>query len=133
SNGALAGPDEGRRVHDQGARHHQDETATTGTGAAGSDAQSIPGLFFKPPNDGAPEFVIAKGSIKIADLIQFLQRQEGEWVNFDLKRSREGKPYAAIDDWKPQGGGSGRRSTPRATERPVNATGQIGGGFNDDF
>ena len=77
-----------------------------------SDAKFIPGLFFKPPNDGAPEFILAKGSIKIADLIQFLQRQEGEWVNFDLKRSREGKPYAAIDDWKPQGGAGATRGGP---------------------
>lgn len=68
------------------------------------DAKFIPGLFFKPPNDGAPEFIISKGSIKIADLIQFLQRQEGEWVNFDLKESKEGKFYASVDDWKPQGG-----------------------------
>jgi hypothetical protein len=102
-----------------------------------SDAKFIPGLFFKPPNDGAPEFIISKGSIKIADLIQFLQRQEGEWVNFDLKRSREGKPYAAIDDWKPQGGagatrgGPPTRNAPRPTQRPVNATAPSTGGFDD--
>lgn len=101
-----------------------------------SDAKFIPGLFFKPPNDGAPEFVIAKGSIKTADLIQFLQRQEGEWVNFDLKRSREGKPYASVDDWKPQGGagatrgGPPTRNAPRPTQRPVNATAPS---TSDDF
>jgi len=99
-----------------------------------SDAKFIPGLFFKPPNDGAPEFVIAKGSIKIADLIQFLQRQEGEWVNFDLKRSREGKPYASIDGWKPQGGvgATPARNAPRPTQRPVNATAPVNAAWTDD-
>ena len=89
-----------------------------------TDAKFIPGLFFKPPHDNAPDFVMAKGSIKIADLIQFLQRQEGEWVNFDLKRSREGKPYASIDDWKPEdtGNGTPRQSAPRPTQRPAPAT-----------
>lgn len=91
-----------------------------------TDAKFIPGLFFKPPNAGAPDFILAKGSIKIADLIQFLQRQDGEWINFDLKNSREGKPYAAIDDWKPQGGqrsGPPQRSRPaaqQAPQKPVN-------------
>lgn len=97
-----------------------------------SDAKFIPGLFFKPPHDKAPEFVLAKGSIKVADMLQFLQRQEGEWVNFDLKKSRDGKPYASVDDWKPQGSGSSGRNAPRETERPVNATAPVSG-FNDDF
>lgn len=101
-----------------------------------TDAKFIPGLFFKPPNAGAPDFILAKGSIKIADLIQFLQRQEGEWLNFDLKNSREGKPYAAIDDWKPQvgtgatRGGAPTRNAPRPTKRPVNATAPA---TSDDF
>lgn len=107
-----------------------------------TDAKFIPGLFFKPPNAGAPDFIIAKGSIKIADLIQFLQRQEGEWVNFDLKNSREGKPYAAIDDWKPQGGrmsappgrvgGPSRQNAPRPTSRPEPATLPRDGGWAND-
>ena len=107
-----------------------------------TDAKFIPGLFFKPPNAGAPDFILAKGSIKIADLIQFLQRQEGEWINFDLKNSREGKPYAAIDDWKPQGGrqsappnrggGPSRQNAPRPTQRPTPAT-QPSDRWEDDF
>lgn len=66
-----------------------------------TDAKFIPGLFFKDKHENAPDFVMCKGSIKIADLAAWLQKQEGEWVNFDLKRSREGKPYASVDDWKP--------------------------------
>lgn len=100
-----------------------------------TDAKFIPGLFFKPPNAGAPDFILAKGSIKIADLIQFLQRQEGEWVNFDLKNSRDGRPYAAIDDWKPQGGQQARRPSgppqraPAARQAPQPSADE----FNDEI
>ena len=82
----------------------------------------IPGLFFKDKHENAPDFVMCKGSIKIADLAAWLQKQEGEWVNFDLKRSRDGKPYASVDDWKPNGG-SARTPAPRQSRpQPVQAT-----------
>lgn len=77
-----------------------------------SDAKFIPGLFFKDKHENAPDFVMCKGSIKIADLAAWLQKQEGEWVNFDLKRSRDGKPYASIDDWKPKGERPQRQAQP---------------------
>lgn len=79
-----------------------------------NDNKFIPGLFFKDPHENAPDFVMAKGSIKVADLRAWLAKQSGEWVNFDLKWSREGKPYAQIDDWKPDGNrGGGQRPTQR--------------------
>lgn len=87
-----------------------------------SDNKFIPGLFFKDPHQNAPDFVMAKGSIKVADLRAWLAEQSGEWVNFDLKRSREGKPYAQIDDWKPDGNRGGGHGGPRPTQRPARAT-----------
>ncbi len=81
-----------------------------------TDAKFIPGLFFKDKHENAPDFVICKGSIKVADLAGFLAKQEGEWVNFDLKRSRDGKPYASVDDWKPNQGGGQRASRPQRQE-----------------
>lgn len=66
-----------------------------------SDIQFINGLTFKAPNERAPEYVKAKGSIKRADLIATLQGMDGDWVNFDVKVSQGGKWYAAIDSWKP--------------------------------
>ena len=88
-----------------------------------SDAKFIPGLFFKDKHENAPDFVMCKGSIKVADLAAFLAAQTDEWVNFDLKRSRDGKPYASVDDWKPQGGGAGgsRGGAPQR-QRPATAT-----------
>ena len=82
----------------------------------------IKGLFFKDPHENAPDFVMAKGSIKIADMRAWLDQQDGEWVNFDLKRSREGKPYAQIDDWKPDGNRGGGHGGQRPTQRPARAT-----------
>ena len=81
-----------------------------------TDAKFIPGLFFKDKHENAPDFVICKGSIKVADLAGFLAKQEGEWVNFDLKRSRDGKPYASVDDWKPNQGGGERAARPQRQE-----------------
>ena len=60
------------------------------------------GLIIKKP-DNAPDFVIAKMSIKKDEFIKYLHDQDGEWVNFDLLNSKQGKPYAKINTWKPQG------------------------------
>ncbi len=88
-----------------------------------NDTKFINGLMFKAPNDNAPEYVKAKGSIKREELIAWLQSETGEWVNFDLKVSQNGKWYAAVDDWKPnQGNGTPRNNAPkpqRAQPAPV--------------
>lgn len=83
-----------------------------------SDNNFIPGLFFKDKHENAPDFVICKGSVKVADMAAWLSQQPGEWVNFDLKRSRDGKPYAQIDTWKPDSGnGTPRNNAPRPQRR----------------
>ena len=64
----------------------------------------VPGLFAKAPHERAPEFVKCNVSIKVKDLGNFLRQksQAGEeWVNLQIKESRDGKFYAEIDDWKP--------------------------------
>ncbi len=66
-----------------------------------SDVQFIPGLIAKPPHERAPEYVKAKLAIRRAELIDWLQNQPGEWINADVKASRNGKWYVSIDDWKP--------------------------------
>ena len=67
-----------------------------------SDIEFINGLNFKAPNDNAPEYVKAKGSIRREELIAWLQNREGDWVNFDVKIAlASGKWYAAVDNWKP--------------------------------
>ena len=66
-----------------------------------SENQFIDGLIVKAPHDNAPDFVKAKLSIKREELISWLQQQSGDWINADIKESRAGKWYAAIDNWKP--------------------------------
>jgi hypothetical protein len=46
--------------------------------------------------------VICKLSIKPQELAAWLQGKDGEWVNVDVKVSKNGKAYAAVDSWKPE-------------------------------
>lgn len=52
-----------------------------------NETEFVNGLIFKAPNNNAPEYVKAKGSIKREELIAWLQTRGGEWVNFDVKVS----------------------------------------------
>ncbi len=81
-----------------------------------TDPKFISGLIVKPKHERAPEYVLCKLSIKRAELIAWLQHQEGEWINADIKQSQAGKLYAQVDDWKPEG----RRQDgpPRPGRRP---------------
>lgn len=71
------------------------------------------GLFFKPPSDKAPEYVIGSLSIKRNDLINWLTPRGGEWVNLNIKRSQGGKVYFEVDTWKPSG------EKPAQTKKPA--------------
>ena len=66
-----------------------------------SDKKFVNGLIVKEPHANAPEFVKCKLSIKREELIDFLQNQDGDWVNVDVKVSQKGKWYAEVDDWQP--------------------------------
>lgn len=60
-------------------------------------------LSFKPPREGAPEFVKYKVSFKREEMLAFCQANTDEWINGDVKESKSGKVYAARDNWKPEG------------------------------
>lgn len=62
------------------------------------------GLFYKDPHEKAPDFVLGDLSVKTEDFISFLQEQGEEWVNFQVKRSKAGKPYVELNTWKKEGG-----------------------------
>ena len=90
-----------------------------------NDNKFIDGLMFKAPHERAPEYVKAKGSIQREKLIAWLQQQRGDWINFDVKESQQGKYYAAIDDWKPDanrgGNGTPRQNAPRQSQQQAPA------------
>ncbi len=67
-----------------------------------SEAQFVDGMIVKR-NENAPEYAICKLSIKKGEFSGWLVQQPGDWVNIEIKRSRGGKLYAALDTWKPDG------------------------------
>jgi len=99
------------------------------------DIEFIDGLMFKEKHQNAPDFVICKLSIKREELIAWLQAKDGEWINGDIKRSKQGKIYAAVDNWKPSQecgtSSSGSRGGAPQRERPATATQPAQESFDD--
>lgn len=89
-----------------------------------NDVQFIDGLIVKAPNEKAPDYVKAKVSIKRQDLMAWLNQQDGDWINADVKESKGGKWYVAVDSWKPEGsaGAGGSRGGAPQRSRPAPAT-----------
>jgi len=67
-----------------------------------SDIEFIDGLFVKPPHEKAPDFVKCTISIKRKDLGNWLRSKDDEWINMQVKESKNGKWYAEVDNWKPE-------------------------------
>ncbi len=65
-------------------------------------AEFVDGLIIKKPHQNAPPFVKFSISIKRKELGNWLRNRDDEWINLDVKESREGKLYAAINDYKPE-------------------------------
>lgn len=68
-----------------------------------NDIEFVSGLFVKPPHANAPDFVKCAISIKRKDLGNWLRGKDDDWINIDVKESRDGKWYAAVSTWKPEG------------------------------
>ena len=66
-----------------------------------SEKQFVSGLFVKPPHEKAPDFVKCAISMKRKDLGNWLRGRDEEYINVDVKVSKEGKWYAEVNDWKP--------------------------------
>ena len=77
-----------------------------------SEVQFIDGLSAKKPHENAPDFVKASVSIHVPRLREFLSQQSGEWLNADLKESKGGKWYIAVNDYQS-----------KQTDRSVETTG----------
>lgn len=89
-----------------------------------SETEFVSGLIVKAKNEKAPAFVKCHLSIKRAELIDWLQARDGDWVNVDIKESRGGKLYAAVNNFKPKreerkatGGGALDSDIPFSPER----------------
>jgi single-stranded DNA-binding protein len=76
------------------------------------DIEFAKGIYFKPPSENAPDFVYGKISLKRQDLIDWLSDRDSEWVNLDVKESKGGKIYCAVDTWKPDSRREQKQSRP---------------------
>ncbi len=81
------------------------------------DIEFAQGIYFKPPSENAPSFVHGKISLKRQDLIEWLSAKDGEWVNLDVKESKGGKIYCAVDTWKPDSRREQQQSRPKEPGR----------------
>ena len=66
------------------------------------EKQFIDGMLVKPPHEKAPDFVKCSGGFRRLAMIEYLQNQTGDYVNFDIKESRNGKWYAELNTFKPK-------------------------------
>jgi len=89
-----------------------------------NEKEFIQGMIVKAPNDNAPEYVKAKLSFRVKEMIAFLQTIDDEWLNADIKISQGGKWYAERDNWKPnQGNGTPRSNAPKPQRRDPETVG----------
>ena len=66
-----------------------------------SEVEFPKGLMVKAPRDGSPEFVKGSISIKRVELIEWLKGKDSEWINLDIKVSKNDKYYVQVNNWKP--------------------------------
>ena len=90
-----------------------------------SDIEFADGFYAKEPHPNAPDFVKAKVSIQRKEFIEWLEKQDDEYINLDILEAKStGNWYAKVDRWKP---------TPsREREKPVREQ-MREDGFDDDI
>lgn len=66
-----------------------------------TDKQFPKGMYFKEPHPKAPDFVKGQVSVKVEEFKNYLKTVDDEWLNIDLKVSKDGKPYAEVNTFKP--------------------------------
>lgn len=61
------------------------------------------GIKFEKPKEGTPDFIKGKISINVLDFSMWMEANKNErgWINIDLKKSKEGKLYLQLNDYKP--------------------------------
>ena len=64
----------------------------------------IPGLRVFPKHQNAPDFVMCDVSLEREVLINWLSQQQEKYIKVQMKVSRDGKPYAELNTYKPQQG-----------------------------
>jgi hypothetical protein len=77
-----------------------------------ADKQFAKGIYFNLPHERAPDFVIGRISIQATHFRAWLADQHEDakgYVNLQVKKAKDGKPYVELDTWKPKGEKIGRK------------------------
>ena len=88
-----------------------------------SEIEFVDGMFVKR-QDNAPEFVICNLSFRPDEFSKWLLARGGDYVNVQVKLSKSGKMYAAVDNWKPTAA-----EIPKVEEEPAGKEDR----YPDDF
>lgn len=70
-----------------------------------NDIEFAEGIYFNDAHEKAPDFVLGSISVMPDRFIEWLKDQEVSekgYVRLKINRSKNGKPYIALDDWKPE-------------------------------
>lgn len=72
-----------------------------------SDVVFIDGLHFDKPHENAPDFIKGRISIHAKRLVDWMRENkqymsENGFFNLDLKKSKAGKLYLAVNTFKPE-------------------------------
>ena len=62
------------------------------------------GIYFNKKHEKAPEFVLGSLSIRKQSFLDWLGAQPADekgYVRLKISDGKDGKPYIAVDDWKP--------------------------------
>jgi len=96
-----------------------------------NDKVFVDGLIVKR-HENAPDYVLCNLSIKVEELIPFLQQHASNgWVNVQCKQGKSGKLYAELDTWKPTHGDTARQEAPKVRQQLEQPAG--GGDFDEDI
>lgn len=62
------------------------------------------GLIVKKPHEQAPDFIKCNLSFKVEEFIKSLEehKKDDGWVNAQIKQSKGGKLYVALDTYVPK-------------------------------
>jgi hypothetical protein len=99
-----------------------------------NEVKFVKGLFANKPHERAPDFIVCELSIKADELVGFLNDQDGEWINLQIKVPQKTNPdkprrlTVAINDWKPE-----REPTSGRSRKDVTGGNQRKPAKKDDF
>ena len=65
----------------------------------------VDGMFVYKPHENAPKFIKLRVSIKVEEFKKFADAHKNGkgYINLDLKKSKEGKYYLTLNEWKKDG------------------------------